>query len=87
MSKLDYNQGYISRSLDMNKPVNVLSTSCAYIYIYSCQLDLSNFQAMVQIHLLSNDNFPNFQTMFQIHVLSNNKNRNLEQEGKHESQI
>ena len=42
---------------------------------------------MVQIHLLSNDNFPNFQTMFQIHVLSNDKNRNLEQEGKHESQI
>ena len=73
----------------MNKPVNVLSTSCAYIYIYiyNCQLDLSNFQAMVQIHLLSNDNFPNFQTMFQIHVLSNDKNRNLEQEGKHESQI
>ena len=58
-----------------------------YIYIYNCQLDLSNFQAMVQIHLLSNDNFPNFQTTFQIHVLSNDKNRNLEQEGKHESQI
>ena len=48
-----------------------------HIYLYNCQLDLSNFQAMVQIHLLNNDNFSNFQTMFQIHLLSNDKNRNL----------